>query len=122
MSSVYRDGGFEREPAEPLRKEVFNGPPTPDQMTRLQAAIAEATEATRRNRGNTKVTFEAVACGTAGATITLRHNLGRVPRWRVVDWARTTPGGTHGLERSSSDETTLVLASYVAGTATIEVE
>lgn len=129
MSSVYRGGRFQREPAEPVKVERFSADATPatlaEQLTRLQTATVEATEATRRNRGNSKVVFEDQTCGTAGATLVLRHGLGRRARWRVVDWARTTPGGNHGLERSATgtnDENTLTLASYVAGVATIEVE
>lgn len=131
MSSVYRDGKFTREPAEPVRTEKFSRDADPatlaEQLTRLQAATVEATEATRRNRGNTKVVFEDIACPAGGATVVLRHGLGRRARWRVVDWMRPIPGGSHGLERSKSsndtnDENTLTLLSFIAGTATIEVE
>ena len=128
MSSTFRDGKFTREPAEPVRVEKFSVDTPPEQLVRqltaLQSMAVEATEAARRNRSNEKRTFEDVACGTAGATVVLRHGLGRRARWRVVDWARTTPGGTHGLERSAAgnDDNTLTLASYVAGVATIEVE
>ncbi|MBP9106039.1 MAG: hypothetical protein KBF56_04740 [Gemmatimonadaceae bacterium] len=128
MSSTFRDGKIVRDAATPVRAERFVVGTPPEQFAKqlnaLQEATVEATEAARRNRGNSKVTFEDIACGTAGATVVLRHGLGRRARWRVVDWTRTTPGGTHGLERSATgnDENTLTLASYVAGTATIEVE
>lgn len=131
MSSVYRGGKFEREPAEPVKVERFSKDADPatlaEQLTRLQSATVEATEATRRNRSNSKVVFEDVACGAGGATVVLRHGLGRRARWRVVDWTRTTPGGSHGLERgistaNTNDENTLTLLSFVQGTATIEVE
>jgi hypothetical protein len=131
MSSTFRNGRVEREPAEPVKVERFTADISPEQLARqltaLQAATVEATEATRRNRGNTKVTFEDVACPAGGATVVLRHGLGRRARWRVVDWMRPIPGGSHGLERSKSsndtnDENTLTLLSFIAGTATIEVE
>lgn len=130
MSATYRDGVWSRENATPIRPERFAADDEPqaraEQLTRLQASVVEATEATRRTRQTTSLVFEGMACGTAGANLVLRHDLGRVARWAVVDWTRTTPGGTHGLERSAvaadtNDENTLTLRSYVAGTASIEV-
>lgn len=131
MSSTFRDGKVVRDAATPVRAERFTADTSPEQLARqlnaLQEATVEAAEAARRNRGNTKVTFEDVACPAGGATVVLRHGLGRRARWRVVDWTRTIPGGTHGLERgistaNTNDENTLTLLSFVAGTATIEVE
>lgn len=131
MSSTFRDGKIVRDAATPVRVERFVVGTPPEQFAKqlnaLQEATVEATEAARRNRGNTKVTFEDVACPAGGSPVVLRHGLGRRARWRVVDWTRTIPGGTHGLERGIStsytnDETTLTLLSFVQGTATIEVE
>jgi hypothetical protein len=126
--TTFRDGKVVRETETPIREERFAAEDNPatraEQLTRLQQNVIEATRATRRTRQTTGVVFEDVSVGTGGATVRLRHGLGRTARWAVVEWRRTTPGGTHGLERSTStenDRDTLVLASYVAGTATIEV-
>lgn len=61
-------------------------------------------------------------CGTAGAQFTIEHKLGHVARWSVVRWRQSSPSGGPGLVEVSSDTTRLVLASYVAGTADIEVK
>lgn len=120
-----RDGVLVVDAVDPLRSEAFTADDSPqaraEQLGRMQRAVVEATEAARGRRVRSKV-FE-VTTGTAGAALTIEHRLGRVARWAVVDWARTTPGGTHGLERSTTgnDANTLRLVSYVAGTATIEV-
>lgn len=125
--STFRDGVFVREPAEPVREERFAATDAPEtraeQLTRLQRSVVESTEATRRTRQTSSVVFEAISCGTGGVSIPLRHDLNRIARWAVVDWRRTTPGGTHGIERHAdgNDENTLVLRSYVAGIASIEV-
>lgn len=128
MSEVFRQGRFVREAAEPVRAERFSADTQPEQLVKqlssLQAMAIEATEASRRNRSNAKRTFEDIACGTAGATVVLQHNLGQRARWRVVDWRSTLGGGGVALERAltGNDDNTLTLQSYVAGTATIEVE
>lgn len=131
MSSTVRSGVVKRDPIEPVKIERFSEGTSPrelaEQLTRLQTNVVEATEAARGRQAKALV-FEDVTCGTAGALVVLEHRLGRRARWRVVDWARTTPGGSHGLERAASglagatnDDNTLTLVSYVAGTASIEV-
>lgn len=123
--SNFRDGRVTRSPALPLRREQVAGSSVErlaEQVQAIQVATADATEPARRDRRTQARTYEAVACGSGGALVRISHGLGREVRWAVVDWRRTTPGGWHGLERASqTDENTLVLASYVAGTATIEV-
>ena len=123
-----RDGVLVSDPVEPLRPEAFTSADEPlaraEQLGRLQRAVSEAVEVARGRRGRSRL-YE-VTTGTGGAALVIEHRLGRVARWAVVDWARTTPGGTHGLERSvvsgaANDANTLTLRSYVAGTATIEV-
>jgi hypothetical protein len=122
-TTVFRSDGRTVEDAAGVAKpEVFAAGDTDqtraEQLGRMQATLQAAASGVGR-RGETRI-FE-VATGTGGAELRLEHRLGRVARWSVVDWRRTTPGGYHGLERLSSDENTLVLRSYVAGTASIEV-
>jgi hypothetical protein len=129
MTTVFRrDGSVAEDPATPVRPEAFTEGDAPklraEQLTRLQRNVIEATAAARDRRASSRI-FE-VEAPSGGATIRLEHRLGRVARWAVVDWARTAPGGTHGLERSAvatdtNDENTLTLRSYVAGQASIEV-
>lgn len=100
-------------------------PGATDVATPIQ--VASAVQLTQRavkdvQRQNPLPTFfPDLACGSGGATLRLRHGFGRRARWEVVDWKRTTPGGTHGLERVSDDGNLLILASYVAGVATLKV-
>ena len=122
------DGELVLDAVEPLRPEAFTLADSPtlraEQLGRMQRAVSEAVEVARGRRGRSKL-YEAT-CGTGGAALVIEHRLGRVARWAVVDWARTTPGGTQGLERSAvagalNDGNTPTLRSYVAGVATIEV-
>lgn len=116
------DGRTVEDAAGTTKPEVFSGTDDAqtraEQLGRMQVALQAAASGVGR-RGTTRI-FE-VAVGSGGAEVRLEHRLGRVVRWSVVDWQRTTPGGYHGLERLSSDENMLVLRSYVAGTASIEV-
>lgn len=106
-----------------LRKERFAATDlaTADDVQIAMSRTQQATEAAVRALSTVEVIADDLACGTAGAQVRIRHAFGRRARWEVIDWARTTPGGNHGLERVSDDGTTLTLASYVAGTATVRV-
>jgi hypothetical protein len=86
--------------------------------------LARAMQDLRAAVGNTvderTMEIEDVAVSTAGALVSFRHNFGGRVRWSVVDWEGAAG---HGLARdASTDDNTLVLASYVAGTATIRIE
>ncbi len=92
-------------------------------ITRIDNGLAEV----QRTAPGDFMAFEDQACSTAGTALRLEHHFGRRVEWQVTRWTRTTPGGTHGLEErltagvADSDDNTLVLASYVAGIATIRV-
>ncbi len=129
MSVVFRrDGTIAEDPIAPVKPEAFEAGDSPqlrsEQLGRLQRNVIEATRAARDRHAGARL-FE-VDTPAGGGAIVIEHRLGRVARWAVVDWVRTVPGGTHGLERSVvagalNDENTLTLRSYVAGVATIEV-
>jgi hypothetical protein len=70
-----------------------------------------------------EIVYEDVAVGSAGALVTLTHNFGGRVLWSVEDWTSTAGGATHILEKSTTTTAdALVLASSVAGTATIRIE
>ena len=93
-----------------------------DQLTKLQDNQTEVNRALAASPLLGPKIFHDVACGTSGATaLQVAHGYGRPARWYVVRWARTTPGGSHGLEGLTNDDKTLVLRSYVAGVATVMV-
>lgn len=70
-----------------------------------------------------ELTFHDVSVSTAGALVKLPHNFGGRVHWSLVDWASTVGGAAPILEKSTTtDDNTLVLASYVAGTASIRIE
>lgn len=97
------------------------------QLNSMQSSLAETTFATRCNPHSAPVTFENITCNATGATnpIRLEHGLGRYVKWSVVGW-RGAAGG-HSIVEDLLDAgtltttTTLVLKSFVAGTADIEV-
>lgn len=106
-----------------LRRERFAASDlaTPGDVQSALVRTQQAAELAIRSLSTAEVIADDLACGTAGAQIRIRHGLNRRVRWEVIDWKRTTPGGTHGLERVSDDGTTLTLASYVAGLASVRV-
>lgn len=65
--------------------------------------------------------FYKVTLGAAGATVKLRHGLGRTPFYSVVYFSSSTAAGPDVKSTTGTDETNLVLASYVAGDSWIEV-
>lgn len=71
-----------------------------------------------------RVDFEGVAVDKTGQKkFSLRHNLGGPVRWWVVDWETNEPlRPSPALIRVASDDTTLTLVSYAAGTVTLRIE
>lgn len=64
---------------------------------------------------------------TAGATVSLSHNMNAAVRYHVVFWTKTATGAYPTaapvlVADELSDDNTLVLRSYVAGRAVIRVE
>lgn len=80
----------------------------------------------RRAWAPRRIDFEDIPVGSIGATVQpLEHGFkGRV-RWWVVGWQNSSGAGPSLRETTAaagSTDTTLVLQSYIAGTATIRVE
>lgn len=59
--------------------------------------------------------------GTGTTKYRFAHRFGKRVRWWPVDWADAT-GGAQLVEHSDTDENTLVLVSYEAGTVTLRIE
>ncbi len=95
----------------------------PPKVARILARLLADVATIKQRFAPKRVDFEDVAVSTAGATVTLQHNLkGRV-RWWLAGWQSS--GTTAPILKESTTATTdstLVLMSYVAGTATIRVE
>lgn len=110
-----------------VRTEQFREDDSPkvrtEQLTRMQANVVEATQASRSPYRRGAKVFEGVTAGSGGAKVVLEHRLGRPARWQLIDW---TGAAGASLVRSTvasdrNDENTLTLLSYVAGVAAIEV-
>lgn len=70
-----------------------------------------------------RVDFEDVAVGAAGASVTLEHRFSGRVRWWLVGWQATgTTAPILKEDTTNSTSSALVLLSYVAGTACIRVE
>ena len=95
----------------------------PAKLARSLAAAYKALAALRRAWAPRRLDFEDVPVSTAGATVSLEHDMGGRVRWHLVGWR--SPGTSAPILKEETDLTTdrtLVLMSYVAGTATIRVE
>ncbi len=105
--------------------EVFNDQDAQDpvKLARVVARLlAENTELRRRFNAD-RLDFEDVAVSTAGASVTLQHNFAGRVRWYLVGWQSSgTDAPILKEDTTNTTENTLVLKSYVAGTATIRVE
>ncbi len=95
----------------------------PAKLARLLARLLKDIATVRRRFTAKRIDFEDVAVSTAGATVSLQHNLNGRVRWWLAGWQSS--GTTAPILKESATATTaqtLVLMSYVAGTATIRVE
>lgn len=91
-------------------------------LSRLLTRVLREVATLKRTWTPARIDFEDVTVDATGTTTyTLRHGLnGRVRFW-VVDWSSTSAGAALA-RHADTDANTLVLVSYVAGTATIRVE
>lgn len=93
----------------------------PRSLARLLLRLFRDVALLKRRWWPRRIDFEDKAVDATGTTAyTLPHNFGGRVRWWVVDWS-----GSAGPQLAKSSDTTdrsLVLVSYVAGTATIRVE
>ena len=77
----------------------------------------------RRRFAPDRIDFEDVAVSTAGAPVSLQHGMAGRVRWWVVDWVcATNVAPILRKDDTNTTDSTLVLLSYVAGTAVIRVE
>jgi hypothetical protein len=116
--------GNRKQALTPAREERFSAaagtsPELAQQLTRMHQSHAEVERAVRAAPRLRATVFEGQVLGAGGATTTLRHGYGVTVRWAISRW-RSAAGG-HSVVESSQDNNVLVLASYVAGTADVEV-
>lgn len=103
----------------------------PSKLARLLCRILAQLAALRRQWAPRRLDFEdVVLAGAAGAGVGVRlqHNFGGRVRWWVVEWtfggggAASGPVLLKGVAAGEITDSTIVLYSYQAGTATIRVE
>lgn len=100
----------------------------PEELARLLGTLFKAfAEATNQTRGEQYIDFEDVAFGAASSIVSLRHNLGKRPRWSIVRWSAASSSAyrikealdADGIPRSTTS--VLVLESSLLGTGTVRV-
>lgn len=112
------------DPSRPMRRERFTTQASDATRVRqLENQIAALQQATDAARAATQPRTVTIAVTSTSTTPVLRHRLNRRANWRVVDWKPVVPGTPWSLERveHGDEANTLILRSYTAGTATIEV-
>jgi hypothetical protein len=91
-------------------------------LARVLLRILKDVATLKRRWWPDRIDFEDFPVSTAGATVTLNHGLGGRVRWWLVDWESSGTTAPILKRTSATTNDSLVLASYVAGTATIRVE
>lgn len=95
----------------------------PVKLARRLAVMSKDIAGLRREWRPSLLDFEDTPVSTAGAAVQLQHSFGGRVRWWVVDWeCASNAAPILRKDDSSTTSDTLVLKSYVAGTATIRVE
>jgi hypothetical protein len=95
----------------------------PSKLARLLLRLVKDVTTMLRRFWPRRVEFEDWPVGTAGEIVTLIHGFEARVRWYVVDWRSAgTDAPVLIQDTDATTPTKLVLASHVAGTATIRVE
>lgn len=107
--------------AEPEEQVLEEHVKDPARVVRILMGLLRDVARLKRLWRPRRVDFEDRAFDATGTTkYRLPHGLGGRVRWWVVDWQGAA--GPQLARHDDSDDTALVLVSYVAGTATIRVE
>lgn len=94
----------------------------PPKLSRMLLRLLKDVASLKRLWTPSRIDFEDQAVSTAGAVVTLNHGFGGRVRWWIVDWQATGTAAPVLKRTTATTNDALVLASYVAGTATIRVE
>lgn len=116
----------------PIRQVDLAGEPleqiTPEQVTDEQRLARLLMDVLRQQADLSRrfwpqfIDFEDVAVDATGATVyRFAHGLGGRVRWWPVDWSGAT-AGPRLVRHANTDDNTLCLVSYTAGTLTLRVE
>ena len=109
-------------PAEPDERVTEDDVKDAGKLARLLLRMLKDVGVLKRRFWPRRIDFEDQAVSTAGALVTLTHGFGGRVRWYLVDWESSGTSAPVLKRDSATDNNSLVLASYVAGTATIRVE
>lgn len=91
-------------------------------LAHLMTTIREATLQSRLGVIREEALIQNIPCGTAGASVTIPHGLGRKPLgWIVTAWSGASGGESLVEVLTSRTSDVLVLNSYTAGTADVLV-
>ena len=98
----------------------------PPKLTKLLVQLLKDVTTLKRTPAPSRIDYEDVPVSTAGALVPLQHNFGGRVRWWLVGWSSAGTSAPilreSSLAGSLSTTSTLILQSYVAGTATIRIE
>ncbi len=124
MSAVVERSGVMRpldrkaEPTERVTKEQVSDP---DRLSRLIQGVMRDVSDLKRPWAPRTIDHQDVSVDNTGTTLyRLPHGFGGRVNWYVVDW--TGAAGPQLSKDTATDNNTLVLVSYVTGTASIRIE
>ena len=125
MSAVIKTDGKLRQldkAAEPPDQVTEEQVQDPKRLSRLLMSMLRDVVTLKRRWWPTFIDFEDVAVDGTGTTkYRFAHRLGKRVRWWPVDWKGAT-AGPRLVRHADSDDRTLVLVSYTAGTVTLRTE
>lgn len=124
MSAVVPKNGRARQlerPAQPDEQLTEADVADASKLTRALMRILKDVASLMRRWWPETIEYEDISCGAGGARLQFPHNFGGAARYVVRSWhSPAAPSPSLQID-ASSDGRTLVLRSYTAGTATIQV-
>lgn len=92
-------------------------------LSKFLTSLSGSVSTLLRRWNPNRIDFEDMTVGTSGAKLSLPHKFNGRVRWWLVGWRSSgTSAPVLKEDTSATDANTLVLLSYVGGTATIRVE
>lgn len=92
-------------------------------MSRIVQGLLNDVATLKRAWTPRRIDFEDVAVDGTGSTLyRFPHGFGGRVRWWVVDWSGAASVAGLMRDEDATDDNTLVLVSWIAGTVTVRVE